>query len=148
MSRVIILMYHIIAEPRSAQEFRYCCTPANFEAQMRHLSEAGHRLLSLGEVADAFDGRSPWPDGGVAVTFDDGFAETYANALPVLTRYGIPATMFALADRAGATNDWMSNRGFPERQLMSVTRVAGYEQGRLHDRKPHVHSPASARTRC
>ncbi len=40
MNRLVILMYHIMAEPGSAQEARYCCTPRRFEAQMRHLGEA------------------------------------------------------------------------------------------------------------
>jgi peptidoglycan/xylan/chitin deacetylase (PgdA/CDA1 family) len=86
MKRLVILMYHIVAEPRSAQEARYCCTPRRFEAQMRYLGEAGIRLLTLDEIADAFDRRAEWPNGGVAVTFDDGFAVTFTNALPVLTR--------------------------------------------------------------
>ena len=123
MSRVVILMYHIIAEPRATQEAKYCCTPARFEAQMRYLVESGVRLLGLDEIADAHDGRVDWPLSGVAVTFDDGFAETFANALPILARYRIPATMFALSGRIGAFNDWMSRRGSPERALMSAAQL-------------------------
>ena len=152
MKRIVILMYHIVAEPLSAQEARYCCTPQRFEAQMRHLRESRTRLLTLDEIADAFDGRDRWPDGGVAVTFDDGFAETFANALPVLARHRIPATMFAVADRAGASNDWMSSRGFPSRRLMSAAELremaaAGISIGshtRTHPRLPEI-DPAAKR---
>ena len=123
MKRVLVLMYHIIAEPLSAQEARYCCVPRRFEAQMRHLRDSGVRLLALEELADAFDGHGQWPDIGVAVTFDDGFADTFTNALPVLVRHRIPATMFAVVDRAGASNDWMSDRGYPSRRLMSESEL-------------------------
>ena len=123
MKRVVVLMYHIIAEPLSAQEARYCCAPRRFEAQMHHLRDSGVRLLTLDELADAFDGRGQWPDAGVAVTFDDGFADTFANALPMLVRHRIPATMFAVVDRVGANNDWMSSRGFPQRRLMSASEL-------------------------
>jgi peptidoglycan/xylan/chitin deacetylase (PgdA/CDA1 family) len=143
MSRIVILMYHIVAEPRSEQELKYCCAPAHFEAQMRHLSEARYRLVSLDQIGDAFEGGSLWPSGGVAVTFDDGFAETFANALPVLERYRIPATMFALAERAGGTNDWMASRGFPKRALMSAAelramRSAGVTIGSHTCTHPHL----------
>jgi len=123
MTRIVILMYHIVARPLSAQEARYCCSPRRFAAQMRYLRDSGMRLLGLDELADACDGRAPWPETGVAVTFDDGFADTFANALPLLTRYRVPATMFAVADRLGASNDWMSNRGFPARRLMSAAEL-------------------------
>ena len=150
MSRVVVLMYHIVAQPLSAPEARYCCTPQRFEAQMRHLRESGARLVALDALADAFDGRDRWPDAGVAVTFDDGFADTFANALPVLTRHRIPATMFTVADRIGATNDWMSARGFPPRRLMSATELremsaAGVAIGshtRTHPRLPEAGADA------
>lgn len=146
MKQTVILMYHIVAEPLSGQEARFCCTPRRFEAQMRHLRSAGMRLLTLDEIADALDGRAEWPNEGVAVTFDDGFADTFANALPVLARYRIPATMFALSDRIGAGNDWMSARGFPARRLMSAAELkemaaAGITIGshtRTHPRLPEL----------
>jgi peptidoglycan/xylan/chitin deacetylase (PgdA/CDA1 family) len=150
MNQVVILMYHIVAQPASAQEARYCCTPRRFEAQMRHLGKAGLPLLALDAIADALDGRAEWPDRGVAVTFDDGFADTFANALPILTRYRIPATMFAVADRIGASNDWMSGRGFPNRRLMSASELremsaAGVAIGshtRTHPRLPELDGEA------
>jgi peptidoglycan/xylan/chitin deacetylase (PgdA/CDA1 family) len=143
-------MYHIVAEPLSAQEARYCCSPARFEAHMRHLAETGTRLLALEQIVDALDGRFDWPASSVAVTFDDGFADTFANALPVLARYRIPATMFALSDRIGARNDWMSVRGFPERPLMTAAQLremvaAGVTVGshtRTHPRLPELDAKA------
>jgi peptidoglycan/xylan/chitin deacetylase (PgdA/CDA1 family) len=150
MKRVVVLMYHIIAEPLSAQEARYCCAPRRFEAQMRHLRDSGVRLLTLDELADAFDGRGQWPDVAAAVTFDDGFADTFANALPVLVRHRIPATMFAVVDRVGASNDWMSDRGYPQRRLMSASELremgaAGVAIGshtRSHPRLPELDATA------
>ena len=110
---------------------------------MRHVHDSGLRRIALDQLADAFEGRGAWPDSGVAVTFDDGFAETFANALPVLVRYGIPATMFALSDRDGGGNDWMADRGFPQRQLMSAAELremnaAGIAIGSHTRTHPHL----------
>lgn len=150
MKRVVILMYHIVAAPLSAREARYCCTPQRFESQMRHLQASGVRLVTLDQLADAFDGRDPWPDVGVAVTFDDGFEDTFKNALPVLARYRIPATMFAVADQLGGSNDWMASQGFPDRRLMSASQLremgaAGIAVGshtRTHPRLPELDAEA------
>jgi len=156
MKRVVILMYHIVAEPQSAQEARYCCTPPRFEAQMRYLRESGTRLLTLDEIALALDGRAQWPETGVAVTFDDGFADTFSNALPVLTRYRIPATMFAVSDLVGTSNEWMQARGFPKRRLMSGSELkemstAGIAIGshtRTHPRLPDLDAEGKRREVC
>jgi peptidoglycan/xylan/chitin deacetylase (PgdA/CDA1 family) len=54
-------------------------------------------VLPLEELLDA---RSPGPkDGkpGAAITFDDGHADNYQYALPLLERYGVPATFFLTA---------------------------------------------------
>ena len=119
MSRVIVLMYHIIDEPQAAIEGKYCCPPGRFDEQMRWLRASGRRLLSLDELADCIDRRVPVEDGSVAVTFDDGFDATVRNAVPVLSKHRVPATMFLLSDRFGATNDWMEVRGFPRRPILS-----------------------------
>ena len=150
MSRVVVLMYHIVAEPLNAQEARYCCAPERFEAQMRYLRESALPLLTLEAIADAAEGRAAWPGAGVAVTFDDGFADTFRNALPVLVRHRVPATMFAVSDRLGDTNRWMSSRGFPERRLMtdaellemSAAGVAIGSHTRSHPRLPELDGAA------
>jgi peptidoglycan/xylan/chitin deacetylase (PgdA/CDA1 family) len=59
-------------------------------------------------------------DKSVHITFDDGFSCVLDHAAPVLQRHGFCATMFALSDRLGATNSWMSCRGFPERTLLTA----------------------------
>jgi peptidoglycan/xylan/chitin deacetylase (PgdA/CDA1 family) len=120
---------------------------------MRYLQETGARLLTLDQIADALDGRAQWPEAGVAVTFDDGFADTFSNALPVLTRYRIPATMFAVSDLIGGSNTWMSARGFPQRKLMSrsdlgTMSTAGFGIGshtRTHPRLPELDAEGKRR---
>ena len=146
MSRVLILMYHIVDSPQAAIEQKYCCPPDRFAAQMRWLRDSGRRLISLDELADHMDRRTPVEDGSVAVTFDDGFDVTVRNAVPVLVKFGVPATMFLLADRFGASNDWMEGRGFPSRPILSdaaardllAAGVAIGSHTRTHPRLPAV----------
>lgn len=73
--------------------------PEMFEDQLEDLV-ATERLLTLDEVL-AGD-----PDGGIVVTFDDGYRDFYDAALPLLVKYHVPATLYLatglIADRRSA----------------------------------------------
>ncbi len=70
--------------------------PAAFEAQMQHLRRH-YRVLSLaGLLSEMERPASALP--AVAVTFDDGYRDVFEHAFPVLRKYEIPATIFAVAE--------------------------------------------------
>jgi peptidoglycan/xylan/chitin deacetylase (PgdA/CDA1 family) len=115
-------MYHLVDAPRSEQEHRFCTPPAEFARQMDDVA-ARHTPLSLDDLFRCARGERAWPQRAVHVTFDDGFAGVLEHAAPVLAERRIPATMFAVSDRIGATNDWMAKRGFPERPLLTAAQL-------------------------
>lgn len=93
-----ILAYHRVMPTDALESYPFddqliSATPAQFEWQMRHLREHLHPV-ALREVIAHLDEGAPLPPAAVAVTFDDGFADTYRYAFPVLKRYAIPATIF------------------------------------------------------
>lgn len=123
MNRVIILMYHIIDNPLSPLEEKYCCSPADFEGQMQFLRKSHYNPVSLDRFVDALDGKGSCPENSVVVTFDDGFDNMLDSALPVLQKFSIPATMFVPSDRINSTNNWMHGRGFPKRRLLTQAQL-------------------------
>lgn len=123
MSRALILMYHLIDEPKSDKEHRFCTPPSEFARQMAYLVRSGFTPLSLDQLLSCMDGASPYPVNPIHVTFDDGFVGVLSHALPILQRHNIPATLFALSGRLGETNDWMHARGFPSRPLLSGVQL-------------------------
>lgn len=71
-------------------------SPQLFEAQMRFLRKH-YRIVSLAEVCKGL--QTPSGIGpSVAITFDDGYRDVYTQAFPILQKYGIPATVFLIAD--------------------------------------------------
>jgi peptidoglycan/xylan/chitin deacetylase (PgdA/CDA1 family) len=60
-----------------------------------------YRPVSMSEVIEAFQGGRPLPPRAIAVTFDDGFANNFRYAYPLLRRHGIPATVFLATGHIG-----------------------------------------------
>lgn len=87
----IILMYHRVVELVD-YSYQISVTPEHFREQMSLLQEA-FQPLGLEELAEAAKYGSI-PRRAVAITFDDGYADNYINALPILEECQIPATVF------------------------------------------------------
>lgn len=103
------LTYHRFGD--DAPEDPFCVTRDAFEAQMRLLAEEG-RAVSLDQVRAFVAGRATLPQDACLVTIDDGCLSTLTEALPTLTRWGIPAVAFVSASLIGADYE-----GLPERFL-------------------------------
>lgn len=90
MRKVRILLYHRV-EYLCDDYNMLAVTPDNFEKHMCYLSKH-YDVLSLEEPIEK------WFEGGerdaVIITFDDGYYDFLYNAVPVLKKYHIPATIF------------------------------------------------------
>ncbi len=100
--RLPILAYHGLDEARSVVS----TPPALFARQMAWLRGAGHQVLALSDVVAAVKRKETVPPRALAITFDDGLASVYAQAWPILARYGFPATVFVVAGYCGGNNGW------------------------------------------
>jgi peptidoglycan/xylan/chitin deacetylase (PgdA/CDA1 family) len=87
-NRVIVLCYHSVHPSNS----RATVTPDGFDAHLQWLRDYCH-LIPFSEVLDTAR-RNTRGKPSVAITFDDGYADNHKYALPLLTRYRIPATFF------------------------------------------------------
>jgi peptidoglycan/xylan/chitin deacetylase (PgdA/CDA1 family) len=94
---VPILAYHKVSETDEV----YSVPPAEFEEQMRYLAEHGYTAVSLTELAGHMTAGRPLPEKPVVITFDDGYANNYHDALPIMARHGMKATVFIVSDYMG-----------------------------------------------
>lgn len=86
--RPAVLLYHRVVE-RGDPRDPHAVTADRFEAQIRHL--AARR-------------RAPGGAPAALVTFDDGYLDTYAIALPILRRHGLAAVVFVVTGAVGRTS--------------------------------------------
>jgi peptidoglycan/xylan/chitin deacetylase (PgdA/CDA1 family) len=93
------LCYHLVAAPglphvRPLYPYK---SPGHFAADLRWLKRR-FRVVSYAELQEAADaGRSPEP-GWVHQSFDDGYAECFTVARPILLEHDLPCTFFLATD--------------------------------------------------
>lgn len=116
MNNNIVLMYHSIS---SDLDYPYTVTPEEFEKQLKWLKQKNIPVKSLNESVNNKSHEDHWC---VSITFDDGYADNYENALPILDKYGFKATFFIVSHRVGKTNDWEKPR-YPRKNLMSWDQI-------------------------
>jgi peptidoglycan/xylan/chitin deacetylase (PgdA/CDA1 family) len=101
---VPILYYHYIRinpNPRDHVGFGLSTPPAAFRAQMQYLADHGFHVLSLHQAVVAIQNHSGLPSRSVVLTFDDGYADSFSTAVPILQSHGFTATTFVITGRMG-----------------------------------------------
>jgi len=73
-------------------------TPALFDQQLAMLSKY-REPVPLNQLIHQIDSKKPIPRKWVAITFDDGEANLYRDAFPILKKHRIPAAIFMITDR-------------------------------------------------
>jgi peptidoglycan/xylan/chitin deacetylase (PgdA/CDA1 family) len=100
-----ILMYHYIRTPPSIKGdslgYRLSVSPADFTTQMDWLSRHGYHAIDFNDVRAYFGGRQPLPANPVVITFDDGYADLYTTAYPILAAHEFKAVAYIVSGFVG-----------------------------------------------
>ena len=96
-SSVPVLMYHHVSPNGGA----YCVHPERFREQLAWMREQGINLLT-GTEFSAF-AKGEWKPNGPAalISFDDGWLDNWAHALPILKEFDAPAIFFIVSSWPG-----------------------------------------------
>ena len=115
---VPILMYHHLDGTVGTSTV---ITPESFERQLCVLRDAGYHTVTLDDLRDYVYHGVDLPENPVCITFDDGYLSNYEIAYPILEKYGMKATIFAIGCSVGHTT-YYKNTEYP------ITPHFGYEQ--------------------
>jgi peptidoglycan/xylan/chitin deacetylase (PgdA/CDA1 family) len=85
-----ILAYHRVND--DADPFFPSLPTETFARHMAHVAET-HAVLPVEELVDRLQ-RGTLPRNALAITLDDGYKDNLTHAAPVLSRLGVPATVF------------------------------------------------------
>jgi peptidoglycan/xylan/chitin deacetylase (PgdA/CDA1 family) len=111
-------MYHRVvpaaAIPLVASLRQIVVSAETFERQIR-IQASRRAVIALSRLAETLGGAAPLPPLAAAITFDDGWGDTFLHAFPVLRRLGLPATVFLTTGFIG------SDRMFWQERLRALT---------------------------
>jgi peptidoglycan/xylan/chitin deacetylase (PgdA/CDA1 family) len=141
-ARATILAYHSVDD---RPEYRWSLAPEAFEAQMAALAARGARVVPLAEIVRRLRAGEPLA-GATAITFDDGYRDNLEVALPILERYGFPATVFICPERLGLPNGFGIERlGRQELRTLAASPLITIGSHAMTHRILTDLSPAEAR---
>lgn len=94
---VPVLMYHAIAPGPN----NLYVPPDEFAAHLEYLEREGYTAVTLRRMYEHFTAGAPLPPRPVVLTFDDGYADFYTTAYPLLKKHHFPATLFVITGSVG-----------------------------------------------
>jgi peptidoglycan/xylan/chitin deacetylase (PgdA/CDA1 family) len=134
---VPILMYHHVTDRlEGSGQTKLRVSPRRFAQQLDWLLDQGYQAVTLSRAL----GPRP-PDKPVVLTFDDGYANFYRRAWPLLKSRRMSATVFLVTGALGGVNHWDREKKEPTEPLLDRAQIlelaaAGVEFG------GHTHSHA------
>ena len=99
VARVPIMMYHYVSiPPPDADVYRLdlSVSPQAFDEQLAFLAYNGYRTIRASDLVEHLLYGAPLPEKPIVLTFDDGYADAYDAAFPLLKKYGMVATFFVV----------------------------------------------------
>ena len=117
-----VFLYHSVEDHPRRRDQRYTVSRAHFAAHADALRASGRLPVRISELAAGLRGVRPLPERSFAITFDDGFANTY-DAVEELVRRDLPSTVYVTTGEVGAPNRMSQS------QLVDLVHLSSVELG-------------------
>lgn len=121
MGKILCLLYHRVNIVKD-DIYDLTVSPSEFEEHIRYLRQH-YRILRFEEE---------WgnvTEDSIVITFDDGYADNYLYALPILEKYQVPAAVFVSSGNIGTSNEfWWDEIG----RILTIQKSYP-KQFHLHD---------------
>jgi len=118
---VLIFMYHRIHNS-SSKELDLAVSLENFEQQLIYIKK-NYSVLRL------TDNWHVHKKAGAVITFDDGYADNFLNAMPLLEKYDMPATFFITTENIDTKKEfWWDHFAFDYNQCETDFYIPGVSE--------------------
>ncbi len=108
---VPVLYYHSV-DPSEANEV--IISPEKLREELTFIKDSGYTTLTMSELNDYILNNAPIPEKSIVITFDDGYADNYANAFPILKELDMKATIFVISNFTDKDGYYMTSQQIKE----------------------------------
>lgn len=108
---VPVLYYHSV-DPSEANEV--IISPEKLKEELTFIKDSGYTTLTMSELNDYILNNAPIPEKSIVITFDDGYADNYANAFPILKELDMKATIFVISNFTDKDGYYMTSQQLKE----------------------------------
>lgn len=98
MNQILVLLYHRVIS-LDPDLHMLAVNPDNFYQQIKYL-KSNYNIISLKESFNSITKPS------IVITFDDGYADNFNNALPILEDLQVPATIFVSTETIDTSREF------------------------------------------
>ena len=128
----VFLMYHSIGKNRAF----FSVKSNDFERQMNYLKQNNFNVMSATELLILLKNNKYLDKTKtIIITFDDGYADNFETAFPVLQKYQYPATIFLMVGRVG-TKVKLKNK--TELNMLNWEQIKEMHNSGLINFEPHT----------
>ncbi len=122
--RVPILMYHSLSDRARPRFRKFALAPALFAEQMAYLAQQRYTTLTVSQYVAVRTAGTALPESTVVLTFDDGFADFYTEALPVLQKYGFVSTLYVATAFVDGTSRFLQHEQEMARPMLTWDQLS------------------------
>ena len=118
MSIIPVLLYHSVNDD-PGDSARFTVSRPAFESHADAIRASGRSTLRISDLASALRGERPLPERAAAITFDDGYEDTFA-AVHSLRERDLSATVYITTGEVGTSNRLTGSQVAELAQMSSI----------------------------
>jgi len=130
MTAIPVLLYHSVNDHAEPRDRPWTVSPRAFASHLDAITESRRTPLLITELAEVLRGERPLPPRPLAITFDDGFADTY-EAVAAVSARGLSATVYVTSGEVG-TATRLDARGVVELARMPSVEIGAHAVRHRH----------------
>src|SRR3989442_764622 len=102
--KCVVLLYHRVANLETDPQL-LAVSPDNFDAHLAALKN-NFNPLTVAQFEGLIASGKTFPPRSVLITFDDGYADNYQNALPMLEKHDLQALFYICTGNLGTDREF------------------------------------------
>jgi peptidoglycan/xylan/chitin deacetylase (PgdA/CDA1 family) len=102
--KCVVLLYHRVTKPETDPQL-LSVTPQNFDAQLA-LLKSDYNVLKISDFESLIASGKKFPERAVVITFDDGYADNYLQAMPILEKHHLQGLFYISTSTIDTANEF------------------------------------------